>query len=626
MIRTFALAAVSLFAYANLSACTPESSSPQPLSEVRQLLGQKLMLDFRYFCDDSTPSDDCKQAVTELPPELAEVLRSGAIGGVIVFAENLETASQIMSLIDAMQQVMREHGLPPLFIALDQEGGRVARLPDDIVTRFSGNMAIGATYPNHGTLFANQVGAGIGKAVKLLGFNLNFAPTVDVNVNPENPVINVRSYGENAELVADLGQATVSAMQAQGVMSALKHFPGHGDTHVDSHTGLPRVDHDRATIDAVDLLPFKRSIASDTPPAMIMTAHIQYPQLDDTTFVATDGEATVVPATMSHKILTGVLRGQLGYHGVIVTDALDMAGIAHYFDPLAATVQTFQAGADIALMPYTIRNHDDIADFSQYFAGLERAVEDGAIDFVQLQASAARIAALKTKYGLKSTGNMPLAERIANVQARLPLAANKKLERELAAAAITNVFDNGVLPVTTTKWQLVMPDTLRCIAFRQALVTQQPTSEVNCVSLNELPEGQPWQQWNPDATLVIGDITPHHSLAEMGGMNDLKNWRERPSKDAQYLWIEQALTAAKQRQQPSVVIALRAPYVLSRFTGLADAALASYDYSAYAPTNAANSTAIHSPSIAAAVAALLGAPTPGVLPVTVFPPEAEPLQ
>lgn len=623
MFRTFVLFTASLFAYASLSACTPERSPTQPLSEVRQLLGQKLMLDFRYFCNDGTPSEDCQQAVTELPPELAEVLRSGAIGGVIVFAENLETTPQIMSLIDAMQQVMRKHDLPPLFIALDQEGGRVARLPDDIVTRFSGNMAIGATYPNHGTLFAERVGAGIGKAVRMLGFNLNFAPTVDVNVNPDNPVINVRSYGENAELVAALGQATVKAMQAQGVMSALKHFPGHGDTHVDSHTGLPRVDHDRATIDAVDLLPFKRSISSSSPPAMIMTAHIQYPQLDDTTFIATDGKATILPATMSHKILTGVLRQELGYQGVIVTDALDMAGIAHYFDPLAATIQTFHAGADIALMPYTIRNNDDIAGFWQYFAGLERAVQDGAIDFTQLQASVARIAKLKEQYALRATGNMPLAERIENVETRLPLATNKKLERELAAAALTKVFDDGVLPVTTTKWQLVMPDTLRCEAFRQEFAAQQPASSVNCLSLSELPEGTPWQDWDPNATLVIGDITPHHSLAEMGGMDDLENWRERPSKDAQYRWLEQALTAAKARQQTTVVIALRAPYVLARFAGLADAALASYDYSAYDPIDAITGTGIHSPSVAAAVAGLLGAPTPGVLPVTVFPAETE---
>lgn len=617
MFRTFAFLAATAFVIASIAACSPQSEPPTPTSEVRQLLGQKLMLDFRYFCDDGTAAEKCQQAVTELPEELAEVLREGVIGGVIVFSENLQSVPQIMTLIDEMQDVMRASGHPPLFIALDQEGGRVARLPDDIATRFAGNMAIGATYPQRQTEFAEQVGAGIGKAVKSLGFNVNFAPTVDVNVNPENPVINVRSYGEDAELVATLGMATVKAMQAQGVMSALKHFPGHGDTHVDSHTGLPRVDHDRATIDAVDLLPFQRSIASSTPPAMIMTAHIQYPQLDDTTFVAKDGQATVVPATMSQKILTGVLREELGYRGVIITDALDMAGIAHYFEPLAATIQTFNAGADIALMPFTIRNNADIDAFWQYFEGLERAVQAGQLDLEQLRVSGARIADLKQRYGLLSSASLPLAERIQYVQNKLPLAANKALERKLAAASVTKVWDNALLPITTKTWQLVMPDTLRCVAFEQAILAQQPGAEVNCVSLSKLPEGQPWQNWNPDATLVIGDITPHHSLAEMGGMDDLANWRERPSKADQYLWLEQVLALAKQRQQPTVLVALRAPYVLSRYRDVADAALASYDYSAHGSED--SSARIHSPSIDAIVAVLLGEQAPGVLPVTVFP-------
>ncbi|RUO63078.1 glycoside hydrolase family 3 N-terminal domain-containing protein [Pseudidiomarina insulisalsae] len=601
---------VLLFSLIGLASC-----SPQPVTDaddVRHVLGQKLMLDFRYFCQDGTSASECKQAVTELPEALAEVLRQGHIGGVILFADNLETAPQIVSLIDEMQQVMHSAGLPPLFIAVDQEGGRVARLPASISTRFAGNMALGATYAAHGTTYAEQVAAGIAEELKLFGFNLNFAPTVDVNVNPDNPVINVRSYGEDAERVATLGQTTVASLQQYGIMSALKHFPGHGDTHVDSHTGLPRVDHDRATIDAVDLLPFRRIIASPTPPAMVMTAHIQYPQLDSTKFVATNGEPTIVPATMSRAILTGVLREQLGYEGIIVTDALDMAGIAHYFAPLEATVQTFRAGADIALMPYTLRTPQDIENFWQYFDGLIAAVKANRLDRHALQLSAQRIARLKAAYQLEQQAAVPRSERLAQLQ-QLPFPSLRQQEQELAQAAMTRIYDNGVLPLTQSHWQLVMPDTLRCHAFTAALRAQAPHITSTCLSLAALPAEEPWHDWPTDVPVIIGDITPHHSLAEMGGMDDLASWRERPSKEEQYAWVTDLLRVTDARQQPTVLVALRTPYVASRYRELADAALASYDYSAEETAEGE----LHSPSFRAIVHSLLTNEAPGQLPVSV---------
>lgn len=604
MIRCFALLLSLLF----LSACGPQQSA----DNTRLELGQKLMLDFRYFCADGTKSEECQSAVTELPEALAQVLREGRIGGVILFADNLQSGPQIATLIEQMQQVMREANLPPLFIAIDQEGGRVARLPAQLSTRFGGNMALGATYMEHGTDYAEQVAAGIAAELKLFGFNLNFAPTVDVNVNPENPVINVRSYGEEPAAVAALGQATVATLQANDIMSALKHFPGHGDTHVDSHTGLPRVEHERATIDEVDLLPFKRIINSQTPPAMVMTAHIQYPALDATEFVATNGEPTIVPATMSRKILTGVLREELGFKGVIVTDALDMAGIAHYYAPLEATIQTFKAGADIALMPYTIRTPADITGFWRYFEGLEQAVAAGKIDSQALSRSAGRIAQLKTNYGLNEAPTTTLAERLSE-QEQLPFAENLAVEQALARAATTKVYDKGVLPLQAKHWYAVMPDTLRCEAFTTALAAQQPDVSSDCLSLAELPEGQPWLDWRADAAVVVGDITPHHSLAEMGGMDDLASWRDRPSKADQHAWLQQLMAFTHARQQATVFVALRTPYVVSDFRAIADAALATYDYSA-----AADATGdVRSASFTALVDVLLGRAAPGQLPVSV---------
>ncbi|QJR80480.1 glycoside hydrolase family 3 protein [Alteromonas pelagimontana] len=577
------------------------------------LLGQKLMLDFRYFCDDGTPSLQCKTPVTELTPEVADILVSGQIGGVILFKENLVSAAQIVTLNYAMQKLMQKHGLPPLFIAIDQEGGRVARLDDSIATRFVGNMAIGATYEKSGTAFASAVGEGIAKSLRPLGFNVNFAPTVDVNVNPQNPVINVRSYGESAERVAKLGKASVAAMQSWNIMSALKHFPGHGDTHVDSHTGLPRVTHDRAAVDKIDLLPFKEIIHSDSPPAMIMTAHIQYPQLDSTTFLAKDGKTTVLPATMSEKILTGLLREELNYKGVIVTDALDMAGIAHYFDNAAAVIQTFKAGADIALMPYTIRNIKDIEGFWQMHQDVLEAIRDGRLAKAQLEQSVARILALKNQYSTDAFTKLPLTQRIAQTKP-LPLAENKRLERQLARQAITQLYDTGVLPVARQqRWQTVMPDEARCQAFKTGINHADTLAKVECISLATIPEGSPWKGWRKGDVVVIGDISPQHSVAEMGGMDDLPNLATRASKQQQYEWMLRAVAYAKQNGLPVIFVALRAPYVVEQFADLADAAVTTYGYNV--TVRGASATGAVFDALADA---LLGiAPMHGQLPVTV---------
>lgn len=307
---------------------------------LQQVLGQKLMLDLRYYCEQPVAPGACRTPLTQLPPALAELISKHHIGGVILFAENLQHPEQIVTLNQQLQQAAAAQGTGlPLFIGIDQEGGRVARLPRQQSTSFSGNMAIGATFAEHGNRFATEVGEIMAKELLSLGINVNFAPTVDVNVNPQNPVINVRSFGEDPQQVAILGKAMTEAMQQQGMLVSLKHFPGHGDTHVDSHLGLPRVDHTKQQIEQVDLLPFAQ-IIKDAAPAMIMTAHIQFPALDSSTFSSKTGEQMIKPATLSRSILTGVLREQLNYKGLIVTDALDMAGISHFFTVPQAVIET----------------------------------------------------------------------------------------------------------------------------------------------------------------------------------------------------------------------------------------------------------------------------------------------
>ena len=191
--------------------------------------------------------------------------------------------------------------------------------------------------------------------LKQLGINSNFAPDVDVNVNPHNPVINVRSFSQSPEVVAELGLAQMRAMQENGILATLKHFPGHGDTEHDSHLSLPIVTHNRAEIESVDLLPFRHIIAQSKP-AMVMTAHIQYPNLDNSTLLDKAGQPQIKPATLSRKILTEILRKELNYQGLIVSDAMNMAGISQFFDQFEAVVASFAAGNDIVVMPMPVHS------------------------------------------------------------------------------------------------------------------------------------------------------------------------------------------------------------------------------------------------------------------------------
>ncbi|WP_100642785.1 glycoside hydrolase family 3 N-terminal domain-containing protein [Alteromonas facilis] len=546
-------------------------------------LGQKQMLDIRYFCEDSTPENPCRTPVTQLTPELAEMLVRHQIGGVILFAENIQSVEQTQTLIQALQTTVKKAGLPPLFIAIDQEGGRVSRIPVSASNAFAGNMAIGATYEKHKTHYAKAVNSAIAEQLKALGVNTNFAPTVDVNVNPENPVINVRSYGESSKAVAELGLASVKALQSNGVIAAMKHFPGHGDTHVDSHTGLPLVEHAREIINDVDLRPFRHAIelGEGAQPEMIMTAHIQYPALDKRTFKTLDGSDTILPATLSKSILTDLLRNEMGYQGVVVTDALDMAGIAHYMSSEDALLQTFYAGADIALMPFTIRDPMDIAAYDQLMASVQRQIKAGKADkqsrgigmvtASQLDASAQRIAKLKKRYALASS-----IDKSNNAMPRFDA-----LEKALAVNAITPVITKVALPIPNNSILMLMPDNARCLAMKNAMLAQQ-YREVDCISLaNRLDMAQLEKQLASAATIIVGDISPQHSMAEMGGMDDLVEWQNRTNKAQQFAIIKHTLAQAKAQQKLTVFVALRAPYVISQFSDDVDIALVTYDYRIY---------------------------------------------
>ncbi|WP_322905386.1 beta-N-acetylhexosaminidase [Paenibacillus campi] len=353
--------------------------------------------------------------------QVTELIEKYYIGGVIYFRRNIGTAAQVYHLSASLQQLAKQHRLPPLLIAIDQEGGMVSRIDQEELSLIPGNMSLGAADDLELTAAAATISA---RELHALGINVNFAPCVDVNNNPRNPVIGVRSYGEKPEWVGLHGATAIQAMQAQGVAATAKHFPGHGDTEVDSHYGLASVPHDRQRLEQVELLPFRHAIAAETD--LIMTAHVIFPAF----------EPQPIPATLSHAVLTGLLRQQMGYNGVIVTDCLEMQAIAKHVSIPEAAVQALQAGADLLLVSHTL---------TAQMAAIEAvhtAVQAGRLSQQQIERALQRILELKARRRMDAP-----AVSEAQFAALLDARDAKPLLRSVAAQSITVVKDTGQLPL-----------------------------------------------------------------------------------------------------------------------------------------------------------------------------------
>ena len=298
------------------------------------------------------------------------------VGGVVLMGRNIQPPGQMKATISKLQNRAKAEGLPPLFIAVDQEGGRVQRLGPPHYVKRPTAREIGQSSPELARAAARE----IGMELREQGFNWDFAPVLDVDSNPQNPVIGDRSYGIDPEKVAALGVAAMRGFQEDaGVLACGKHFPGHGDTDTDSHFALPRITHDLAHLKAVELVPFRAAIVAGI--AAIMTSHILFPALDPT-----------LPATLSPAILTGLLRQKLGFSGLIITDDLEMKGVAAGWGAAEAAVLAVEAGADILLCCHEWETQKAIQ------AALLEAVVNGRIAEGRLDKSLARIAAAKARW------------------------------------------------------------------------------------------------------------------------------------------------------------------------------------------------------------------------------------
>ena len=416
------------------------------------LAGQHFLLDF------SGP---------EVTPEVERLIRDGRIGGVILFAKNIRSASQVRGLTVDLQGIASAAGLPPLFISVDQEGGMVNRLTEG-VTVFPGAMSIAAAGRTGDAAAAGRMTA---LELRALGINVNHAPVLDVNTDTANPIIGVRAFADDPNEVARLGAAYAAAAQEAGVLTTPKHFPGHGATPVDSHLDLPWVSKDRPRLREEDIEPFAAAFAAGA--GGLLTAHIVYPALDPD-----------LPATLSPTVVTTLLREELGFSGVVFTDSMEMKAISARWGRGPAAVMALAAGGDVVMA---------CGAGEVQWASIEavrRAAEEGTLDAAALRRSAARIADAKARYA-GTTRPTPAFEK----------EAHEATAQEIADRAVTLVRNEAdqiplragraaVLHVGSDAWVAAAP------RLGEELATLLPgvtvTSEVSGVT------ARPW-----DAVVVV---------------------------------------------------------------------------------------------------------------------------
>ncbi|KAB3536049.1 beta-N-acetylhexosaminidase [Alkaliphilus pronyensis] len=326
----------------------------------------------------------------QLDDNTIELIEKYKVSGFILFERNIKDSDGLLHLINSLKEANRVNNTP-LFISIDEEGGRVSRL-QKLLGKIPSSRKIGKIDDEE---FSYAVGNTIGKRVKGYGINMNFAPVLDIDSNPQNPVIGDRAFGSNEAVVSKHGIKVMKGIKSTGVIPVVKHFPGHGDTLIDSHDSLPAVDKDLNQLLELELVPFKAAINNDTD--AIMIAHIKYNKID-----------LENPATLSPVIITDILRKQLNFNGLIITDDMTMGAIIETYHIGEAAVKSVKAGSDIVLVCHEYENWTTVINY------LKDAVKKGEITPERINESVYRILKLKNKYMLtdKPISNININEII----------------------------------------------------------------------------------------------------------------------------------------------------------------------------------------------------------------------
>lgn len=481
---------------------------------LEQTIGQKLLLAFQ---GKDKPSD-----------EIVRALRAYRPAGITLFRSfNIDTPDQLRNLTDQLQRIARDLELPPLLIAVDQEGGQLMAVGDG--TPLPGNMALGAT---NSPELAQKAGEVLGREMRALGINVDYAPCVDVNLNPRNPVVGTRSFGEDPQAVAALGSAMVTGIQSQGIAAAAKHFPGHGDTSSDSHHGLPSVPHSAERLRSVELLPFQAAIRAGAK--LVMTAHLAIPAIDG---------PDAPPATLSQNILSNLLRRELGFDGVIVTDAMDMHAIRQGELLREDALRAAQVGADLLLMT------SDPLDQARAYEALLQGAQNGKLTQADLQASVERVSRLKSWLAANGTSTD------LNI---IQCAEHMQVANEIAERSITLVrdeknhlpikleVDRRIAVIVPVPQDLTPADTSSYIQPELAGSIRAYHARTHEFKVSYAPEAQ--------EIAVVLDQVRGYDLIVVGTINAC-------AEEKQAELVRQLLRLDK----PVIVVAMRLPYDLAAF-------------------------------------------------------------
>lgn len=468
----------------------------------------------------TTDARGSKTNVTEINDDIEWILKKRGFAGVILFAQNTPTNEGTTRFIDDLQKANAAGGdRPQLLITTDQEGGNVTRLGQGTMT--PGNMALGAINDTETT---KEVATMIGTELKAVGINADFAPVVDINNNPANSVIGVRSFSDDTQTVADHGSVFVKALNDTGVISTLKHFPGHGDTDTDSHTGLPIINKTYEELKQNELVPFQACI--DAGSQMIMTAHIVYPQIETETYISkATGKKIHLPATLSKTIITDILRGDMGYDGVVITDALDMAAIAKHFDSFEAAKMIIEAGVDIMLMPAETSTREGIEELDTNITMLAKAADAGMVSMEKIDAAVLRILKLKENNGLFTPyDGSDIEARVQNAVDTVGTKESHDREWEITKKAITLVKnDNDTLPLTKPNQKTVVLVPYNDETIPMDYAVRKLTAE------GKLPEGavvEAYSYYNKTAADILPMVQGADNIvfmSEIYGASALKN-------------------------------------------------------------------------------------------------------
>lgn len=380
------------------------------------LLGQIFMVAF----PGTTPPADVRRWLAE----------RGAAGVTLFRAKNVEDPAQVRELSATLQRLAADAGRPPLLIGMDQEGGQLEALAG--ATSFPGNMALGATGDAG---LARRVGAALGRELAAVGVNVNYAPVCDVNVEPANPNVGVRAFGDDAALVAEMATALIGGLQAAGVVASAKHFPGNGASAHDPHFGLPVLPFARERLEAVEFAPFRAAI--DAGVRLMMTAHVALPALTG---------RRDLPATLNRSIMHDLLREEMGFEGVVISDAMDMAAIAQGGGQVLDALAALLAGVDLLLLAGEWEAQE------QLYRGMCQALSRGLLPARRVREAAARVAALQE---WTAGQEQPPLEVVGCAQ-------HRQLAQEVAARSLTLVRDEaGLLPLQPgpdARVAVVMPE------------------------------------------------------------------------------------------------------------------------------------------------------------------------